>query len=126
MKIVVDTSVLIDHLREHPGATALVLDALSRSDELWSSYIVRTEILAGMRSGEERITYALMEELHWAEVDHAQSEIAGELGRRFGRSRPGIQAADLIVAALATQLGAELFTRNLKHFPMFPGLRAPY
>jgi predicted nucleic acid-binding protein len=34
--------------------------------------------------------------------------------------------ADLIVAALAQHLDADLKTTNLKHFPMFPKLRAPY
>jgi predicted nucleic acid-binding protein len=34
--------------------------------------------------------------------------------------------ADLIVAALTEQLDAELKTTNVKHFPMFKRLRAPY
>ena len=31
-----------------------------------------------------------------------------------------------VVTALALELKAELKTTNLKHFPMFKGLRAPY
>ena len=31
-----------------------------------------------------------------------------------------------LVAATAERLGADLLTRNRKHFPMFPDLREPY
>lgn len=53
------------------------------------------------------------------------SEAAGALGRRYLRSHSGIEVADLIVAALAQHLDADLKTTNLKHIPMFKGLKAP-
>ena len=31
-----------------------------------------------------------------------------------------------LIAATATVSGAELWTRNVKHFPMFESLAAPY
>jgi len=127
MRLVLDTSVLIDHLRGRPqAATALIPEAIARGDELWSSHIVRAELLAAMRAGEETATRDLLRLISWAEVDESASEAAGALGRRFLRSHPGIEAADLIIAALAEQLDAELKTTNLKHFPMFPALRTPY
>lgn len=127
MRLVLDTSVLIDHLRGRPqAATKLIPDALRRGDELWSSYVVRAELLAGMRSGEEAATHDLMRILSWAEVDDAAAEAAGALGRRYLRSHPGIEVSDLIVAALAQHLGAELRTTNVKHYPMFPTLEPPY
>lgn len=53
MRLVLDTSVLIDHLRGRPrAATELIPKAIDRGDELWSSYIVRAELLAGMRTEE--------------------------------------------------------------------------
>jgi predicted nucleic acid-binding protein len=33
---------------------------------------------------------------------------------------------DLAIAATAEEIGADLATRRLRHFPMFDGLRAPY
>jgi predicted nucleic acid-binding protein len=127
MRLVLDTSVLIDHLRGRPrAATELIPDAIGRGDELCSSYVVRAELLAGMRDQEEGATRDLMRVISWYEVDESVSEAAGELGRRYLRSHPGIDVADLIVAALTQQLDAELKTTNLKHFPMFAELRAPY
>ena len=79
-----------------------------------------------MRADEETATRDLLRLVSWVEVDESVSEAAGALGRRYLRAHPGIEAADLIVAALAQELDAELKTSNLKHFPMFKGLKAPY
>lgn len=59
-------------------------------------------------------------------VDETISRRAGELGRRWDRHRPGLALADLVIAATAEQIDAELVTSNARHFPMFEGLRAPY
>jgi predicted nucleic acid-binding protein len=127
MRLVLDTSVLINHLRGRPReATELIPDALARGDELWSSEICRAEVLAGMRAGEERETRALLGLVSWVGVDESAAETAGALGRRYLKSHPGIDIADLLVAALVEHLGADLRTTNVKHFPMFKGLRAPY
>ena len=127
MRLVLDTSVLIDHLRGRPAAaTEIIPSAISRGDELWSSYVVRAELLAGMRADEEPATRDLMRLVSWVEVDESISETAGALGRRYLRSHPGIEVADLIVAALVQELDAEIKTTNLKHFPMFKGIEAPY
>jgi predicted nucleic acid-binding protein len=57
MRLVLDTSIPIDHLRGRPAAaTRLIPDAIERGDELCSSYVVRAELLAGMRGGEEETT----------------------------------------------------------------------
>ena len=79
-----------------------------------------------MRADEETATRALLRLVSWVEVDESASEAAGALGRRYLGSHPGIEVADLIVAALAQELDAELKTTILKHYPMFKGLEAPY
>jgi hypothetical protein len=127
MRLVLDTSVLIDHLRGRPiAATELIPQAIARGDELWSSSVVRAEVLAAMRPGEEAATRDLLRLVSWVDVDESVSEAAGALGRRYLGAHPGTEVADLIVAALAQELDAELKTTNIKHFPMFRGLRAPY
>ena len=55
----VDAGVLIDHLRGHQPAVAL-LDRLVGADEIVAtSEVVRFEVLTGMRDGEEEATEAL-------------------------------------------------------------------
>ncbi|MBI4486758.1 MAG: hypothetical protein HY655_12175 [Acidobacteria bacterium] len=79
-----------------------------------------------MRPAEEAATRDLLRLISWVEVNESLAEAAGALGRRYLRSRPGIEVADLLVAALTEHLAADLKTTNVKHFPMFKGLKAPY
>lgn len=126
MTVVADTSVLVDHLRDHLPAVALLRGAVDRGDDLAASVLTRVEILAGMRSGERRRTEALFRLLRWVAVDEDVADRAGALAREHRRSSPGVDPVDYVVAATAQLVGAELWTRNVRHFPMFEGLRAPY
>ena len=125
MTVVVDSCVLIDYLRGVPVAGRF-LDDQRLGGALHASEISRLELLAGMRSDEESATRSLLATLSWIPVNEAVSERAGELGRRWLRRNQGIDAADLAIAATAQLLSAELLTTNVKHFPMFEGLTAPY
>lgn len=44
MRLLVDTSVLVDHLRGDPRAVGVLVDAAGAGDELWSVTVVRTEV----------------------------------------------------------------------------------
>jgi predicted nucleic acid-binding protein len=126
MTIVVDTSVLIDHLRGNRAAQ-LALDAAARRGErLACSVVTRVEVLAGMRPSEERTTRKLLDALDWIPVDTALAERAGLMANRYLRSHPGVDPVDFIIAATVEEHDASLWTQNLKHFPMFPDLVPPY
>ena len=79
-----------------------------------------------MRTHERRPTRRLFEQLLWVPVDDAVAELAGEYARLYRRSHQGIDVPDYVIAATAFTLRAELWTRNVKHFPMFADLAAPY
>jgi len=121
----VDTSVLIDFLRGD-ARTGAVLERQRAAGPLHASEITRLEVLAGMRPSEEEPTRGLLATLVWHDVDEEVAEDAGALGRAWLPSHRHIDGADLAIAATARLLGAALLTRNLKHYPMFPGLRPPH
>jgi predicted nucleic acid-binding protein len=121
--VVLDTSVLIDHLRGSRAAGDFIA-GLSAPPSC--SEVSRIEILQGLRSSERRPTNRLFSLIEWIPVDESVANRAGELGRRWRRSHPGIDVADLAIAATAELLETQLATNNLKHFPMFEGLVAPY
>lgn len=104
----------------------LLRESAAAGHELWSLTVVRTEVLAGMRRGEERATFALLAALRWQDVSVEVADRAGELAHRYLKSFPGVDTVDYLLAACAISLDARLLTKNLKHFPMFPDLAAPY
>jgi predicted nucleic acid-binding protein len=123
LKIVLDTSVLVDHLRRVAPAVA----CLGFLDEQPScSEITRLELIVGLRSRERRAAEALLALIDWVPVDEAIARRAGEVGRRFRASHTGIDAADLAIAATAGHVHATVVTANVRHFPMFPDPRPPY
>jgi predicted nucleic acid-binding protein len=127
VRLFLDTSVLIDHLRGRPrAATEIIPRAIANGNELWSVEVVRAEVLAGMRAAEEAATRDLLRLIAWIGVDETLAEAAGALGRQFLPSHPGIDVADLFVAAAVQYLDAELKTTSVKHYPMFKGLKSPY
>lgn len=120
---VLDTTVLIDVLRRHPGAVAFLREAV---EPPVASEVSRVEVLRGLRSSERAGAEHLFQLMRWAPVDEPIARVAGELGRRYRRSHAGVEVSDLIVAATAQQFDLPLATANAKHYPMFRGLRPPY
>ena len=79
-----------------------------------------------MRTGERDATDALVRAIHWLPVNDAVIEDAEQLARQYGRSHPGIDAVDYCVAASARVNQLKLWTLNVRHFPMFEDLAAPW
>lgn len=126
MKLLLDTSVVIDHLRGHPRAVELLKGPASSGHELWSVTVVRTEVRAGLRRGEEAATDTPLQALRWQAVTGEIADRAGDLARRHLKSHPGVDTVDYVVAAATEALDASLLTLNIRHFPMFPDLEPAY
>jgi hypothetical protein len=124
--VVVDTSVLVDHLRGDGRARDALLAARSNGHDLAASVLTRIELLAGVRPRERQELEALFTVLRWIDVDPEIADRAGALANRYLASHREIDTVDYVIAATAEALGAELLTKNVKHFPMVTGLRPPY
>ena len=126
MIVIADTCVLIDLLRGEPRAAKLRDALVSGDDDVWSVTVVRTEILAGMRPKEKRATMALLDALKWQDITVDVADRAGALARRYLKSHPGVDTIDYLIASATQLLGGKLLTQNVKHFPMFAGLKPAY
>lgn len=118
----VDSTVLVDVTRRLPEAIAWVE---RQEQRLFVSEVTRAEVLRGMRSHERSGVASSFAALSWLPVDEAVSTRAGALGRTH-RASHHLGVADLLIAATALEHGLELVTSNVKHYPMFDGLVAPY
>ena len=124
--IILDTSVLIDQLRGNRAVVAMIDEHLASGDQMGASLVTKVELIAGMRSHERRSVRMLLDRLGWIDVTDPIAEDAGALARRYARSHPGIGVVDFVIAATTRELEATLWTHNIRHFPMFRGLRSPY
>lgn len=123
--ILIDSDVLICHLRGVSQARDWLHQARQR-DRLAVSVVTITELTGGMRSAERRGVWSLLASMHTEPVDELIARSAGQLIRDYRTSHAGIGVADYLIAATALARGAELATLNVRHFPMFAGLRAPF
>ena len=89
MVIVVDTSVLIDHLRGVEGARGARRGAVTAGELLTGSVLTRVELLAGMWEFEELATRSLLDTLRWIDVDESLADRAGRPANHYLCTHPG-------------------------------------
>lgn len=124
--ILVDSDVLIAHLRGERVATNWLLEARRSTGPLGTSSVSVVEVAGGMRSQERREVGRLFASLRTFPVNERVAWRAAELMRTYRRSHTGISLGDYLVAATAETEGCELATLNIRHYPMFPRLRPPF
>ncbi|MCH8238329.1 MAG: PIN domain-containing protein [Proteobacteria bacterium] len=121
--MILDSCILIDISRQKAGAASFV-GGLERVPSV--SVLTVTEVLSGVRNQRERRLFdRLFLDWNVMEVDHETAELAARWLNQY-RPSHGLDIIDAIIAATARVHEVELITLNLKHFPMFPGLEAPY
>ncbi len=126
MTYVLDTNVLIDHLRSSAEATETFRKALRSGRRVAGSVLTRVELWRGARPEDVPAIEAVEALVDWVPVDHEIATGAVRHAERFGRSHAAIDVADYVIASTTERLDATLLTRNVRHFPMFPDLEPPY
>lgn len=113
----IDSDVLIDHLRGYAPARdflgALLLDGAA----LHFSVISEAEIYSNVHPGEELRIRALFDAMSRLIVDGAVARRAGAY-RNALRATAHLALPDALIAATAREHGATLVTRNVRHYPM--------
>ena len=118
MKLLLDTSVLIDVLRQRNQRRQFVADLVRTGHTLCTTTLNVAELYAGMRAGEELATEALLSGLELHDLSGSGARIAGKLKNTWSRKGRTLTLADAIVAAVAIEQGCQLLTDNQKDFPM--------
>lgn len=121
--ILVDTCIIIDVLRGNAGALSWLKH---QPGDIFLCATSISEVRAGERGAAERLQFdRLLRHFTTIVIDAPAAERAGTLLRQFAKSH-GVALGDAQIAAAALERDIPLATRNLKHFPMFPHLTAPY
>ena len=109
LTILLDSVILIDHLRGIPQATGYLR---SVRGEAAISVITRAEVLAGVSPPDYDHVIQLLDSYSNLAIDAAIATLAAELRRQHKWKLP-----DAFQAALATHHGLRFATRNTKDFP---------
>jgi predicted nucleic acid-binding protein len=120
--ILIDSDVLIEHLRGKAEAQDWLVQARESSGPLAISVVSVTEIAGGMRSPERREVIRLLGSMQRFEVTEQVAWRASTLMQQYRRSHSGIGLGDYLIAATALTEGLELASLNIRHYPMFKGL----
>ena len=123
MTFVLDTALLLDHLRSVPGATRAFDDALLSGRRVTGSVLSRVELRRAARGRDLEAIETLELLLDWVPVDHAIASSAADLAAVHGDA---ISPVDYVIAATTRRLSADLLTCHPERFPMFPDLEPPY
>lgn len=116
-QLLIDTDVLIDHLKGLSQAQRFLEDRAQHGDALLCSVITRAELFAGMRADEEPALRALLDAMDEIGINAQIAEKAGEYCQTY-RTSHNVLLPDALIAASATLQHASLVTLNDKHFPM--------
>lgn len=119
--ILVDTNIIIDHLRDFKPATEYLLEK-KETDKLWISLISLAEIYAGRKMEEKKVALRVRRFLSLFRTAYLNGKIAITAGEYVRRTN-NISLPDAFIAATAVTKGFILATRNVEHFKGIKRLR---
>jgi predicted nucleic acid-binding protein len=116
----IDTNILIDHLRGDARATEFLIDVETGRTKGCVSVLTEYELLSvpNLHPGERREIDRLLHVLPRLAITSRVARLAAEF-----RGRYHTDIADALIAATARARNATLVTRNLKDFQPIKGLR---
>ena len=121
--ILIDTDIVIDFLR---GDKKAISHLKAKSEFICFSAITVAEIYAGIKGKKEEVEVERLFSIF--PVIETTNKIAMEAGKLVRQYHPShsVEIPDAIIAATCLISGSELNTLNIKHYPMFEGLKPPY
>ena len=117
MLVLLDSTVLIDHLRGRP-AVVRVRRLRSRGDVACTTAVNIEEVSRGLRPEEAGRTDDLARGLVILPLGLEEGRRAGEWRQRFASRGTTLPQSDCLIAAAAYSASALLVTGNPKDFPM--------
>jgi len=122
MRLLLDTSVIIDFLRRKDKEISLLTKIAKGENELSISIITHTELFSGKSVWEQQKLFQAIEILcsGWR-ILPLEEDISTQAGKL--RAHATTSLVDAIIAATAIQYSLELVTLNRKDFEKIKGLK---
>lgn len=120
MRLVLDSTFLIDHLRGEAAAVAELARIFEFGDEPIVTEIIVCEVRAGLLPEAERHLVALLEPMEFVQPDPGTAMRAGRWRAELRARGSTLSLADALIAAAADSMGATVLTRNRRDFSLTP------
>jgi predicted nucleic acid-binding protein len=120
MRLLLDSTFVIDYLRDDPGAVSRLADVFGQGDDPMINEIVVCEVRTGLRDDEVSPFEAFLQPIEFVQPGPEHALMAGQWraeARILGRS---LSLADALIAAAADASDAAVLTRNVRDFAMTP------
>ena len=117
-KYLLDTTILINHLRGHPEVAELITSLAGQGHQLGLCCINVAELYSGLNPGEQARAEGLVDSLDFYEITREAAKQAGRFRYDFARRGITLSSADTLIAATAIEEVATLITANVRDFPM--------
>lgn len=119
--LLLDTGILISHLRNIPGVKQLLLK-IAQQFNLSISAVTVVEIWQGAKPGEVEATKKFMQGFKVIPLNSYLAEKSGKLAAELRSKGINADFADIIIAATAREYNAPVLTTNGKHFRIIQDL----
>ncbi len=113
----IDTDILVDHLRGEEKATKTLHDLYMFGDPVLTSVICEAEIFSNIKAKEKDVVESMFKYIKPLPVDSKIARHAGTFRQIYAKSHQ-VQIPDALIAATAVDNDLILVTRNKKHYPM--------
>jgi predicted nucleic acid-binding protein len=120
VRYLLDTTFVIDHLRDDQAAVDRFARLFEEGDEGFVTDVVAAEAWTGAPSDDDTALSAMLEAVEYVTASPDDARIAGRLRARARADGRHLGLPDALIAATAMTLGAAILTRNVRDFSLTP------
>lgn len=120
MRYVLDTTFVIDHLRDDPAAVQRFARLFEAGEEGFVTDVIAAEAWTGAPSDDDRALWAMLRAVEYVTASPEGARVAGRLRARARARGQHLSLPDSLIAAVALSLDAALLTRNVRDFALTP------
>ena len=120
MKVMLDTTFVIDYLRRNPEAVGRLRSIYETGDDPLVTSVVVSEAWSGVVAATDGSLDEFLQYFEYVHPGPATSRLAGTWRAEARRGGRTISISDALIGATAFDQGAAILTRNVRDFALMP------